>query len=525
MKKIITTLVIGFTTNLWANSLPIEPVLVPIVEATKNINIQMGKYEVTVEEFTRFVNATDYKMSGKCYLYNAKHVPADGTGTANDKDLTANPFRPIVCIGPYGAMDYASWLAKTTGKPYRLPEKNEWLYASSEGKSSRFAFGDDFNYSEMCDYENIEDAANSAGLKQHHNYRNRISANCNDGAIYHTVVGMYRPNNFGLHDMMGNVREFLQTCHVFNKAEPKQCQEYVLAGSGWHWMPRPTDVFDSMGGNFVGSIEGFRVVLDSSTKHSQSVQTQTFVNNLVVAQQHEKHKHDRLKSLPTRPPGLYAKLGNKNQVSLSWLPSTGESVSYSLYRSYLDPSAKISRKMTKIAEGIKMLYYVDNLPSGSAASYQVFADNEIGQSQASNEVSIGKYPVFHVDERIQAEFYNQYRNTKIFEKEQQQSVLFDGNAGDNMQNQRPFVPSWLKYKFNSEKAGQAMLKMNIRGQKGAIIEFWQGNHLVAKTAIEGGENYAEQSIPAQLMAGDDPIQIRAANKLYFILDWFELRYQ
>lgn len=89
------------------------------------------------------------------------------------------------------------------------------------------------------------------------------------------------------------------------------------------------------------------------------------------------------------------------------------------------------------------------------ASYQVFADNDIGQSQASNEVSIRKYSVFHVGERIQAEFYSQNRNTKIFENEQQLSVLFDGNAGDNMSKQRPFVPSWLKYKFSSKNAGQA----------------------------------------------------------------------
>jgi formylglycine-generating enzyme required for sulfatase activity len=327
MKRFFTVLALLSSTYVWANTSPIEPVLVPIVSQTENINIQMGKYEVTVGEFTRFVNATGYQMSGKCYLYNAKHIPADGAGTANDEDLTANPFRPVVCIGPLGAMGYARWLAKTTGKPYRLPEYNEWQYASSEGKSSRFAFGDDFNYSEMCAYENIEDAANSAGLKQHHNYRNRISANCNDGAIYHTVVGMYRPNSFGLHDMMGNVREFLQTCHVFNKEDPKHCQEYVLAGSGWHWMPLPTDVFDSMGGNFVGSIEGFRVVLDSPKKQSNSIHTQTFIDSLLVAQQHAKFEHDRLKSLPTRPAGLHAKLGENNQVFLNWLPSTGESVS------------------------------------------------------------------------------------------------------------------------------------------------------------------------------------------------------
>jgi len=525
MKKLFTTLAILGTSSVWANTSPIEPVLVPIIDKAQNINIQMSKYEVTVEEFTRFVNATNYEMSGKCHLFNAKHLPADGTGKANDADLLANPFRPVVCVGPLGAIEYAQWLAKTTGKPYRLPEYNEWLYASSAGKSSRFSFGEDLNYSEMCDYENIEDAANSAGLKQHHNYRNRLSANCNDGAIYHTVVGMYRPNGFGLHDMMGNVREFLQSCDVFNKKDPTLCQKYVLAGSGWHWMPRPTNVFDNMGGNFLGSIEGFRVILDSSKKQSTSAQTQTFVEQLMLAQQQAKIEHDRLKSLPATPTGLHAKLGKSNQVSLNWLPSTGENVSYSIYRSYLDPSKKTTRKMNKIAEGIKTSHYVDHLARGSAASYQVYADNVIGQSQASNEVSVGQYPVFQVDERIQAEFYNQYRNTKIIAKEQRQSVLFDGNAGDNMPKQRPFVPSWLTYKFNSENAGQAMLTMNIRGQKGALVEFWQGNHLVAKTAIKGSKHYAEHSIPAQLMAGDEPIQIRAANKRYFVLDWFELRSQ
>jgi len=525
MKKLVTTLAILGTSTVWANTSPIEPMLVPIIDKTQNINIQMSKYEVTVEEFTRFVNATDYDMSGKCHLFNAKHLPADGTGKANDADLLANPFRPVVCVGPLGAIEYALWLAKTTGKPYRLPEFSEWHYAATENRSSRFAFGDDFNYSEMCDYENIEDAASSAGLKQHHNYRNRLSANCNDGAIYHTVVGMYRPNSLGLHDMMGNVREFMQTCDVFNKKDPTLCQKYVLAGSGWHWMPRPTDVVDSMGGNFIGSIEGFRVVLDSATKQLPSPQTQTFVEQLMIAQQQAKKQHDQLKSLPATPRGLHATMGKRNQVSLNWLPSTDEKISYSIYRSYLDPEAEISRKMMKIAEGVKTPHYVDLLPTVSAASYQVFADNTIGQSQASNEVSIGKHQVFHVDERIEAEFYTHYRNAKIIDKQQQQSVLFDGNAGDNMPKQRPFMPSWLTYKFTSASAGQAMLTMHVRGQKGAIVEFWQGHHLVAKTTIAGGKNYTEHKTLARLMASDEPIQVRAANKRFFMLDWFELRSQ
>ena len=220
MKKLLTMLTILTSVNCWANSTPIEPVLVPLVDQEKAIDIQMGKYEVTVEEFMRFANATGYKGPKKCYLYSQSHKPHEAAGTWQHPELTDSPFKPIVCIGTKGAMAYAKWLADTTGKPYRLPEFKEWHFAASAGTAGRFAYGQDLSYSEVCDYENVEDAANNAGLKRHHDYRHRFSADCNDGAVYQTVVGMYRPNQFGLHDMIGNVREFMQTCNSGSSGQP-----------------------------------------------------------------------------------------------------------------------------------------------------------------------------------------------------------------------------------------------------------------------------------------------------------------
>ncbi len=521
MKKIFAGLAILSSTNLWASTNPIEPVLVPIVGQTENINIQMGKYEVTVKEFTRFVNATDYEITEKCHLYNEHNLPAEPNGTWNNADLVKEPYRPVVCIGGKDAMAYASWLADVTGKPYRLPEFTEWQFAASAGKSSRFAFGDDLDQSEVCDYENIEDAANNAGLKQHHNQRYRSSVNCNDGAIYHTVVGMYRPNDFGLHDMMGNVRELMQTCSEYSKEQPTKCIGYVVGGSGWHWVPRPTNEKDSM--PFIGSIEGFRLVLDANAATSMSANSQSFVEGLSKAQLQATVEHQRLKLLPSRPTNVSASAVKNKQVNLNWSAVLDDAITYDVYRGYLDPTGKISRKMEKIAGDIKTNSYLDKLPGTGAVSYQVFANNVIGESQASAEVHTGTHQVFSAGHRIQAEFYHQNRNAYLLDKENQQSVLFTSNKEHYTPGLTPFIPAWVKYKFDSKNAGPAKLLMSVRGAKGAVIEFWQGNSLVAKVELDGSKEFVVKKVNAQLKVGGEPLQIRQANKQFAVLDWFEIQ--
>jgi len=526
MKKIVITLAIlnciG-SANVWANTTPLEPVLVPIADQRQNINIQMGKYEVTVEEFTRFTNATGFKVKEECHLYNEKHTPEKTHGTWNNPDLIKEPYRPVVCVSANDAIAYASWLAKETGKPYRLAEFNEWQFAASSGKTSRFAFGDDLQHSEVCDYENVDDFAHNAGLKQHHGYRNRFGANCNDGATYHTVVGMYRPNGFGLHDIMGNVREATQTCNEENKKPSKQCSTYVVAGGAWHWLPNPKHLKNDM--VFVGSIEGFRLVLDSSKTNPISKQTQGFIKGLAKAQQKANISHLRLKTLPNRVQSIRADLVNAQQVKVTWSPLGNDDVTYTIYRSYLDSNGALSRKMVKIADGIETTEYRDKLPGKGAASYQVFANNAIGESQPSKEVFVGEHQVFKVGDHIQAELYHSHRKAELISNEKQQSVFLSSNDGHYPPGMSPYSPAWLSYRFDSEHSGSAILNMNIRGQRGAVVEFWQGKDLIAQVKLADYRDFKEVSVIAQLKAGSEPIQIRGADDNYVILDWFELQYQ
>ena len=514
-----------------ANTIPIEPVLVPLINQEKNIDIHIGKYEVTIAEFIRFANATDYLGSKKCYLYSPTSLPADSSGYWNHPDLIKEPYSPAVCMGTEGALAYASWLAKSTGKPYRLAEQSEWRYAASAGQKSRLAFGEDYSQTQICEYENVEDFATIAGLKRDHNERYTNSASCNDGAVYQTVVGMYRPNQLGLHDMMGNVRELLQSCHKVDEKDKSKCKEYDVAGVSWHWQARYINTPDWIEPNFYGSIEGFRLVLDSDKTPIESQTTSDFIKELTKAQKKAQKEHQRLKSLPLSPSGLIAELMKNNKVELNWLPVAGTDISYSVYRSYLDGKGKISRKLELVIEGLKKASFVDQLPGSGAASYHVFASSVVGESMASNEDLVGEHTVFHVGERIQAEQYKTQRNTyvrfktnkedKEQEKEQEHSIGFNPNERHYVPTTVPFFPAWLTFDFKSNYTGQGQLKMRLLSTEGAQFEIWQGQHLVARVTTDKKDSFVEIEATVSLISSEQPLEIRAADQNWFKIDWFE----
>ncbi|WDE00832.1 formylglycine-generating enzyme family protein [Thalassomonas actiniarum] len=520
--KLFAPLLLLASTAVNADTAPIEPVLVPLKNAADKIDIQMGKYEVTVAEFSRFIKATGYQVPQKCMLFSSSKWPSpENPGKWDEPELISDPYRPVVCVGTLGAMAYTEWLAKTTGKPYRLAELNEWRYAASEGKKSRFAFGEDYHQKQICDYENVEDYANVAGLKRDHQVRYDSSANCNDGAVYHTVVGMYRANKFGLHDMMGNVKELLQTCLKNDEKAPGGCAEYAVAGEAWHWQARGVNNPDWIAADFYGSIEGFRLVLDSKETQAQSASTASFIKDLAKAQQKAQKSHQRLKSLPLSPTGLTANLLKNNQVELNWLPVTGNDISYSIYRSYLDPEGKVSRKPQKIAEGVKQASFIDQLTGKGPASYTVFANSSAGESMASNEASAGVHKAFKPGERIQAEHYQAKRHTWVRDNKQEQSVGLSDNENHYATGQKPFLPAWLKFNFNSDYTGQGTLKMRLRSQDGASFEIWQGHHLVARLTGGKSDAFSEITADVSLIASQQPLEIRAANQSWLLIDWFE----
>lgn len=169
----------------------------------------MGKFELTVGEFQRFIDASGYTTDAEldrtrgCYAWSYddnKWAWRPGM-TWRDPGFTPAADMPLVCVSWNDATAYSLWLSAQTGKSYRLPTETEWEYAARAGnKDSRF-WGSSAH--EACRFANVLDTTRGP--------QGRPSAEehpCQDGFASVAPVGRFRENGFGLRDVLGNVWEW-----------------------------------------------------------------------------------------------------------------------------------------------------------------------------------------------------------------------------------------------------------------------------------------------------------------------------
>ena len=96
--------------------------------------------------------------------------------------------RPVITVSWDDANQYVAWLSRKTGKTYRLLTEAEWEYAARAGGTGRWTFGDDER--RLGEFGWL--SANAGGKTQ--------------------AVGGKTVNAFGLHDMHGNVMEWVEDC-------------------------------------------------------------------------------------------------------------------------------------------------------------------------------------------------------------------------------------------------------------------------------------------------------------------------
>lgn len=178
----------------------------------------------------------------------------------------------MVCVTHDDASAYARWLSAQTGKKYRLPSEAEWEYAARAGNPKDHYFGD--KPTEFCEFANLIDQSAAAEFKKRFGF-DTGGLPCDDGAAFTQVVGMYAPNAFGLHDMLGNASEWVADCqHPNYEGAPAD-------GSAWTQACDTTDgpMFITRGGAYASGPsvserghgertnasslgEGFRLALD-----------------------------------------------------------------------------------------------------------------------------------------------------------------------------------------------------------------------------------------------------------------------
>ncbi|WP_350291544.1 SUMF1/EgtB/PvdO family nonheme iron enzyme [uncultured Croceitalea sp.] len=184
------------------------------VLATISKPFALAAKEVTLGQYRVFMEETKYKSKAAirdgeplvgCNYYDGKQYGYIANHNWKNPGYAQREDAPVVCVSWSDANAYANWLSKKTGRKYRIPSAVEFEYASRAGSSSPWYWGT--NPEEACEYANIGDRA--FGDK----YPTRPSFPCTDGYVYTAPVGKFKPNKFGLYDMVGNAWEWTEDCY------------------------------------------------------------------------------------------------------------------------------------------------------------------------------------------------------------------------------------------------------------------------------------------------------------------------
>ena len=237
--------------------------------------LAMSRTEITVGEFRRFMQATKHRARASRRGYSTAYDERSGNlvrrGNVDwQSDYVGQPARddmPVLHVSAKDALAYAEWLSAQTGERYRLPSEAEFEYALRAGNRGRYPWGEGPPPLRIGNFTGGADVSPSG-----RRWRNAFPG-YGDGAWGPAPVGTYQPNAWGLHDMVGNVSEWVADCwHDSFRRAPRGgeawlnpgCRSRVVRGGSWTSAPEEMRSAWRQGSdaNNTTARIGFRVVRD-----------------------------------------------------------------------------------------------------------------------------------------------------------------------------------------------------------------------------------------------------------------------
>ena len=228
----------------------------------------MGTYEITRGQFAPFATETGYKTDaekeGWAFGWTASTWDKVNGASWRSPGFEQTDNHPVVCVSHHDAVAFCAWLSTKTGRAVRLPTEAQWEYACRGGTSWVYPWGDSPDAGRgWCN------AADQTGKEK---IPFDYIFNWADGYVFTAPVGNYRPNGFGLYDVIGNVSEWCSDWYAdsyanANNQDPRGAASgsfRVLRGGGWDGNPAICRSSLRFHGTPAGrsSCLGFRVAVD-----------------------------------------------------------------------------------------------------------------------------------------------------------------------------------------------------------------------------------------------------------------------
>ncbi|UJS23730.1 formylglycine-generating enzyme family protein [Thiothrix winogradskyi] len=242
----------GFAAAMKSLELPQGMKLMPVLQGSFQMGSATGADD---EKPVHTVNiGYDFWMSATEVTfaqYDAYVAAVKGKEKPDDQGW-GRDTRPVINVSWDDAQGYVKWLSESNGQGLscRLPTEAEWEYAARAGTTTDYFWGDDIG----------KNNANCDGCGSE--WDNKQTA----------PVVSFKPNQWGLQDMHGNVWEWTQDCWHDNYADAPadgtawesnaDCGRRVVRGGSWNLSPnllRSSYRYDNAR-DYRYDVLGFRVV-------------------------------------------------------------------------------------------------------------------------------------------------------------------------------------------------------------------------------------------------------------------------